>query len=56
MNEERKPKPDDDNEPARDAIVAADDTGMVTNEIQIVEADIAEGEVSRRPWNHRVSD
>lgn len=44
MDDRHKPHPKIDEEAVRDAVVAADDTGLVSNEIQIVEAEIAEGE------------
>ena len=43
---DRKPKTDHnvDEEALRDAVVAADDTGLVSNEMHIVEAEIEEAE------------
>ena len=48
MSERNRSKDDEDNEPPdddafEDAVIAADDTGMVSNEINIVEAETEEG-------------
>jgi hypothetical protein len=52
MNDTRPPAelsvPDDDEESGRNAaVIAADDTGLLSNEIQIVEVELREGEVTR---------
>jgi hypothetical protein len=47
MNENIEAADDDDTDGGnRAAVVAADDTGLVTTEIQIVEAELHEGEVT----------
>ena len=44
MSERKHPdKPRDDDDAFEDAVVAADDTGMVRNEIEIEEAETEEG-------------
>lgn len=43
MSEKRAPRDDDDDEIA-DGIVAADDTGMIANEILLTDVQLLEGE------------
>jgi len=43
MTEKKRPREDDDLGPS-DAIVAADDTGMIANEILITDVELREGE------------
>ena len=54
LNMSEKPNnPPHDELDVRDAVIAADDTGLVQNEVRIVEVEIAEAEVNPQPEQRR---
>ncbi len=44
MNDDDARDPQDDDDDLREGVIAADDTGLVQNEIRITEVEIAEAE------------